>query len=134
MYHEVVSKDGGTEHKRGLAMDDQTKNTIKQAIAHIHSNIDTYEDAIGQDPTYDDERILGSDDWSMTAFSHDLLRIGYEGHNHKAHLMLAYNQNAENVQYRYAVRLLRREAERHNGAARIPDCFRQPRNRARRID
>jgi hypothetical protein len=58
MYHEVVSKDGGTEHKRGLAMDDQTKNTIKQAIAHIHSNIDTYEDAIGQDPTYDDERIL----------------------------------------------------------------------------
>ena len=50
-----------------------------------------------QSLAYDDERILGSDDWSMTAFSHDLLRLGYEGHNHKAHLMLAYNQNAENV-------------------------------------
>ena len=45
--------------------------------------------------SYDDERIIGSDDWSMTSPSHDILRLGYEGHGHKAHLILAYNQNAE---------------------------------------
>lgn len=43
---------------------------------------------------YDDERIIGSDDWAMASSSHDVLRLGYEGHGHKAHVILAYNQNA----------------------------------------
>ncbi len=42
---------------------------------------------------YDDERILGPDDWSMTSLTHDALRLGYEGYGHKAHAILAYNQN-----------------------------------------
>ena len=46
---------------------------------------------------YDDERIIGSDDWAMASSSHDVLRLGYEGHGHKAHVILAYNQNAEVV-------------------------------------
>ena len=46
---------------------------------------------------YDDERIIGTNDWAMAALSHDALRVGYEGHGHKAHLIFAYNQNAENV-------------------------------------
>ena len=44
--------------------------------------------------SYDDERIIGSDDWAMASSSHDILRLGYEGHGHKAHIILAYNQNA----------------------------------------
>ena len=44
---------------------------------------------------YDDERIIGSDDWAMASLSHDVLRLGYEGHGHKAHAILAFNQNAE---------------------------------------
>ena len=44
--------------------------------------------------SYDDERIIGIDDWAMTSPSHDILRLGYEGHGHKAHIILAYNQNA----------------------------------------
>ena len=44
---------------------------------------------------YDDERIIGSDDWAMASSSHDVLRLGYEGHGHKAHILLAYNQNAD---------------------------------------
>ena len=44
---------------------------------------------------YDDERIIGSDDWAMASSSHDILRLGYEGHGHKAHIILAYNQNAD---------------------------------------
>ena len=45
--------------------------------------------------SYDDERIIGTDDWAMTSPSHDILRLGYDGHGHKAHIILAYNQNAE---------------------------------------
>ena len=44
--------------------------------------------------SYDDERIIGTDDWAMASQSHDVLRLGYEGHGHKAHVILAYNQNA----------------------------------------
>lgn len=47
--------------------------------------------------SYDDERIIGSDDWAMAALSHDALRLGYEHKWHKAHLILAYNQNAKNI-------------------------------------
>ena len=47
--------------------------------------------------SYDDERIIGPNDWAMAAMSHDVLRAGYEGHGHKVHLILAYNQNAENT-------------------------------------
>lgn len=45
---------------------------------------------------YDDERILGYDDWVMTAPTHDVIKLGYEGHGHKVHALLAYNQNSEN--------------------------------------
>lgn len=47
--------------------------------------------------SYDDERIIGSDDWTMASSSHDVLRLGYEGHGHKLHVILAYNQNADVV-------------------------------------
>jgi hypothetical protein len=46
---------------------------------------------------YDDERILGYDDWTMTAPTHDVLKLGYEGHTHKLHFIFAYNQNADNL-------------------------------------
>ena len=48
--------------------------------------------------SYDDERIIGPNDWAMAALSHDVLRVGYEGRQHKVHLIVAYNQNAENIQ------------------------------------
>jgi len=47
--------------------------------------------------SYDDERIIGPNDWAMAALSHDVLRMGYEGHGHKAHAILGFNQNAENT-------------------------------------
>ena len=46
---------------------------------------------------YDDERIVGPNDFAMAAASHDIVRVGYEGHGHKAHVILAYNQNGDNV-------------------------------------
>ena len=47
--------------------------------------------------SYDDERIIGLNDFAMAAASHDVLRMGYEGHGHQAHVILAYNQNGDNV-------------------------------------
>lgn len=47
--------------------------------------------------SYDDERIIGPNDFAMAALSHDVLRAGYEGHGHQLHAIFAYNQNAENV-------------------------------------
>ena len=46
---------------------------------------------------YDDERIIGTNDFATAALSHDILRLGYEGHGHKLHAILAYNQNASNI-------------------------------------
>lgn len=50
-----------------------------------------------QNLSYDDQRIFGSDSWAMTARSHDALKLGYEGHGHKVHLIGAFNQNPENT-------------------------------------
>ena len=47
--------------------------------------------------SYDDERIIGTNDFATAAYSHDVLRLGYEGHGHKFHAILAYNQNADNL-------------------------------------
>ena len=47
--------------------------------------------------SYDDERIIGSDDWTVAALSHDVLKLGYEGHGHKVHAIFGYNQNSESV-------------------------------------
>ena len=47
--------------------------------------------------SYDDERIIGSNDWAVAALSHDMLKVGYENDQHKLHLMFAYNQNSESV-------------------------------------
>ena len=47
--------------------------------------------------SYDDERIIGPNDFAMASKTHDVLRVGYEGHGHKAHAILGYNQNSSNV-------------------------------------
>ena len=47
--------------------------------------------------SYDDQRIIGDNDWAMTPSKHDLLRAGFELPRHKLHLLLAYNQNSENT-------------------------------------
>lgn len=49
--------------------------------------------------SYDDERIIGPNDFAMASASHDVLRFGYEGHGHKVHAILAFNQNASTIDY-----------------------------------
>ncbi len=62
----------------------------------LRSNNGLFLQAGRQVLAYDDERILGANDWAMAGITHDALRLGYDGPVHKAHLILAYNQNAEN--------------------------------------
>ena len=50
-----------------------------------------------QNLSYDDQRIFGSDDWSMTGITHDVLKLGFEGHGHSLHIFAGYNQNPENI-------------------------------------
>lgn len=50
-----------------------------------------------QQLSYDDERILGGLDWHVAGNWHDALKGGYDGKQHKAHLILAFNQAGANV-------------------------------------
>ena len=50
-----------------------------------------------QELDYDNGRIIGNDDWTMTAPTHDVLKLGYDGESHKVHLLAAYNQDADNM-------------------------------------
>ena len=49
--------------------------------------------------SYDDERIIGTNDFATVANSHDVLLAGYEGYGHKVHAILAFNQDGKNVYY-----------------------------------
>ena len=47
--------------------------------------------------SYDDERVIGANDWAMAANSHDVLKFGYEGFGPKVHAIFGFNQNAESI-------------------------------------
>lgn len=74
-----------------------TAFTVYEAWAKLSTPKGLFMQVGRQQLAYDDERILGPNDWAMTALSHDVLRMGYEGHGHKAHAILGYNQNSDNV-------------------------------------
>lgn len=71
--------------------------TLNEAWAKMHSNGGLFVKIGRQQLNYDDGRIIGNEDWTMTAATHDVLKLGYDGHGHKVHVLAAYNQNSENV-------------------------------------
>ena len=70
---------------------------IHEAWARLNMKNGMFAQIGRQALSYDDERIIGPNDWAMAALSHDVLKLGYEGHGHKAHAILGFNQNAENI-------------------------------------
>ena len=72
--------------------------TLAEAWAQVKSKQGLFAKIGRQNLEYDDERILGYDDWTMTAPTHDVIKFGYEGHGHKVHAILAYNQNDDNME------------------------------------
>lgn len=67
---------------------------LYEAWAKLNAPFNLFMQVGRQVLSYDDERIIGPNDWATLANSHDVLRLGYEGHGHKAHAVLAYNQNS----------------------------------------
>lgn len=72
--------------------------SLAEGWTQLRSKLGLFAKVGRQGLEYDDERILGYDDWSMTAPTHDVLKFGYEGHGHKAHAILAYNQDPKNTE------------------------------------
>lgn len=70
---------------------------LRQAWVQLRANNGLFAKIGRQELAYDDERVIGSDDWSMAPFTHDVLKMGWERGSHKIHALLAYNQNAESV-------------------------------------
>lgn len=70
---------------------------LHEAWAKLYTKFGLFAQMGRQILSYDDERIIGANDWAMAANSHDVLKIGYEGYGHKVHAIFGFNQNAENV-------------------------------------
>ncbi len=67
--------------------------TLYEAWAKIKSPFGLFAQLGRMELSYDDERILGPNDFAMAKLCHDVLRVGYEQQGHKVHAILAYNQN-----------------------------------------
>jgi len=67
--------------------------TLYEAWAKIKAPFGLFAQLGRMELAYDDERILGPNDFAMAKLCHDVLRLGYEGHGHKVHAILAFNQN-----------------------------------------
>ena len=63
--------------------------------AGIHLHTGGFVARLGrQKVSYDDERVIGSDDWVMAPMTHDMVKLGFEGGKHKVHLLLACRRTA----------------------------------------
>ncbi len=70
-----------------------TELTMYEAWAKIKAPFGLFGQLGRMELVYDDQRILGLNDFAMAKICHDVLRIGYEGYGHKVHAVLAFNQN-----------------------------------------
>ena len=71
---------------------------IQQAWIQMSSRYGLFTRIGRQELYYDDERIIGRNDWAMASYMHDAMKFGYENGHHKVHLTLAYNQNTRDGQ------------------------------------
>ena len=85
------------QHKGIWGQKGQGSMNLYEAWAKLSTKNGLFAQIGRQALSYDDERIIGTNDWAMAALSHDVLKLGYEGQGHRAHLILAFNQNAENT-------------------------------------
>lgn len=74
------------------------KATISEAWAKMTFGRHFFAQIGRQQLAYDDERILGTQDWDMENFRHDALKLGYESCDlfHRVHIILAANQEKAN--------------------------------------
>ena len=85
------------QHVGTWGAEGEATTTIFEAWAKATARNGLFAQIGRQALVYDDERIIGSDDWVVMPMTHDALRFGYEGYGHKAHGIVAYNQNMRAV-------------------------------------
>ena len=85
------------QHSGIWGQDGKGSFNLYEAWAQLSTNNGLFAKLGRQVLSYDDERIIGANDWAMAANSHDVLKLGYEGYGHKVHAILGFNQNAENI-------------------------------------
>ena len=86
-----------TQHQGVWGAEAGGKLNIYEAWGQMKANNGLFARIGRQELIYDDERILGNNDWAMAALYHDALKAGYENHGHKFHAVVAYNQNSKNT-------------------------------------
>ncbi|MBR6283180.1 MAG: hypothetical protein IKR25_02655 [Muribaculaceae bacterium] len=95
--HRALSMKVTAQHAGVWGQSGKGTFNLYEAWARLQSPKGLFAQIGRQELIYDDQRIIGNDDWTMAAQSHDVLRLGFDGEQHRAHLILAYNQNAENT-------------------------------------
>ena len=95
--HENLAVKVTAQHQGVWGAEGGGKFNIYEAWAHLKTNNGLFARVGRQELVYDDERILGNNDWAMAALYHDALKVGYENHGHQLHATVAYNQNSKNV-------------------------------------
>lgn len=69
---------------------------LNEAYARVNTADKKFFFSVGmQVLSYDDERILGAEDWEQAGHSHEALKLGFENKEDKVHLIVAFNQNDE---------------------------------------
>ncbi len=85
------------QHSGVWGQKDNGSFNLQEAWARLYTKNGLFAKVGRQVLSYDDERIIGSNDWAMASNTHDVLKFGYEGHGHKAHAIFGFNQNVENI-------------------------------------
>lgn len=93
----IISAKVTARHQGIWGMENGGSFEIYEAWAQLKAKNGLFTRIGRQELVYDDERILGNNDWSMAAMTHDVLKVGFENYGHKFHAIFAYNQNSKNV-------------------------------------
>ena len=85
------------QHSGVWGQADKGSFNIQEAWIRLNAPFGLFTKLGRQALSYDDERIIGPNDWNMAGNSHDILIAGFEGYGHKFHVGGAFNQSAENT-------------------------------------
>ncbi len=83
------------QHVGVWGSDDRGAVKVFEGWAQFYSQKGWFVKLGRQTLSYDDERIIGSCDWSVMGTSYDVAKVGMEKQHHKVHIILAFNQNDE---------------------------------------
>ena len=103
--HDLLTVRASAQHTGVWGQDPQVDKkgrlALNEAWAKLRFGEDFFVQLGRQQLSYDDERLLGASDWNVVGAWHDALRVGYEQGRHKAHVIVALNQNDEQFRQVY---------------------------------